>query len=84
MRSSVPGEPDSHPPEPPSPRLLRLCHRSGIFGAAAWWLYAIYATAFFSQIDAAGLFVYLLGLPVCYGLAFYVVRGLAWIILAIR
>lgn len=47
-------------------------------------MYAFFATAFFSRIDAPGLLVYLLGLPVCYALAYYLVRGLAWLILAMR
>lgn len=80
-----PPNPESPPPEePPSPWLLRLCHRAGIFAAAAWWLYAVFATAVFSRIDALGLLVYLAGLPVCYALAYYLIRGLAWLILAIR
>ena len=81
-----PPHPETEPPEPepPSPWLLRLCHRAGIFAAAVWWIYAVFATAFFSQIDAFGLLVYLLGLPVCYGIGYYLVRGAAWFILAIR
>lgn len=49
-----------------------------------WWMYALFATAFFSRIDALGLIVYLVGLPVCYALAYYLIRGLAWLILAMR
>ena len=47
-------------------------------------MYALFATSFFSQIDGAGLLVYLVGLPVCYGLGYYLVRGIAWLILALR
>ena len=72
------------PPEPPSPRVIKLCHRAGIFAAVMWWIYAFFATAFFSRIDTLGLFVYFAGLPVCYALAYYLVRGVAWLILAMR
>ena len=77
-------ETDPPEPEPPSPWLLRLCHRAGIFFAVIWWMYALLATAFFTRIDGAGLIVYLLGLPVCYALGYYLVRGVAWLILALR
>ncbi|MDX1514669.1 MAG: hypothetical protein R3174_13105 [Gammaproteobacteria bacterium] len=76
--------PESRPPEPPSPWLLKLCHRAGIFAAVVWWMYALFATSFFSRIDGLGLFIYLIGLPVCYALAYYLIRGIAWFILAIR
>jgi len=76
--------PQASPPEPPSPRLLKACHRAGIGTAALWWAYAFFATGFFSGIDIPGLVVYLVGVPVCYALGYFLVRGVVWLILALR
>ena len=49
-----------------------------------WWIYAFIATDFFSRIDIPGLLVYLAGLPVCYALAYYLLRGIVWIFFALK
>lgn len=59
----------------------RLAHRLGIAAAVLWWGYAFLSTSFFSGMSALGLAVYLLGLPVCYLLVFFAVRGIAWALL---
>jgi hypothetical protein len=61
-----------------APAGRRLAHRLGIATAVLWWGYAFFSTSFFSGISAMGLAVYLLGLPVCYLLVFFGVRGIAW------
>ncbi len=76
--------PQSKPPRGPSPQLLAACHRVGIGAVVLWWVYAFIATDFFSRIDMSGLFVYLLGLPVCYLLAYYLLRGIVWIFFALK
>ncbi len=49
-----------------------------------WWVYAFVATDFFSRIDMPGLLVYLVGLPVSYVLAYYLLRGIVWIFFALK
>ena len=80
---------DSEPPPDkprtrPSPQLLAACHRAGICGVVLWWFYAFVATGFFTDIDMPGLLVYLVGLPVCYVLAYYLLRGIVWIFFALK
>jgi hypothetical protein len=79
-----PTPPQANRPEPPSPRLIKACHRAGIAAAGIWWAYAFFATGFFSGIDIPGLLVYLFGVPVCYALAYFLVRGVVWLIYALR
>ncbi|HSS64741.1 MAG TPA: hypothetical protein VLS27_09915 [Gammaproteobacteria bacterium] len=74
----------SKPPPGPSPQLIAACHRAGIVAVVLWWVYAFAATEFFSRIDMPGLLVYLLGLPVCYALAYYLLRGIVWIFFALK
>ncbi len=72
------------PPRGPSPQLISACHRAGIVAVVLWWVYAFVATEFFSRIDLAGLLVYIAGLPVCYALAYYLLRGIVWIFFALK
>jgi hypothetical protein len=74
----------SEPPRGPSPQLVAACHRTGIAAVVLWWVYAFVATGFFSRIDMPGLLVYLLGLPVCYVLGYYLLRGIVWIFFALK
>lgn len=74
----------SKPPRAPSPQLISACHRAGIAAVVLWWIYAFIATDFFSRIDMPGLLVYLLGLPVCYALAYYLLRGIVWVFFALK
>lgn len=75
---------ETKPPAPPSPQLIAACHRAGIAAAIVWWVYAFFATEFFMRIDAAGLLVYLVGVPVFYVLAYYLLRGIVWLFFVIR
>lgn len=72
------------PPRGPSPQLIAACHRAGIGAVVLWWIYAFVATDFFSRIDMPGLLVYLLGLPVCYVLAYFLLRGIVWVFFALK
>ena len=74
----------SKPPRGPSPQLIAACHRAGIGAVVLWWVYAFIATEFFTRIDMPGLFVYLLGLPVIYLLAYYLLRGIVWIFFSLK
>jgi len=74
----------SETPRGPSPQLIAACHRTGIVAVVVWWVYAFVATEFFSRIDIPGLFVYLLGLPVCYALGYYLLRGIVWAFFALK
>lgn len=76
--------PPAKPPASPSPQLLRACHRAGICAAIVWWVYAFFATDMFTRIDTPGLLVYLVGLPICYALAYYLLRGIVWIFFALK
>ncbi len=72
------------PPQGPSPQLISACHRAGIGAVVLWWVYAFVSTDYFSGIDLPGLLVYLVGLPVCYVLAYYLLRGIVWIFFALK
>jgi hypothetical protein len=58
----------------------RIAHRVALVAAALWWGYAFFSTRFFTNVSGTGLAVYMLGLPICYALAYLGARGIAWII----
>lgn len=76
--------PEIKPPTGPSPQLIAASHRAGIGAVVLWWVYAFVSTEFFSRIDMPGLLVYLVGLPICYVLAYYLLRGIVWIFFALK
>lgn len=63
----------------PSPRVKRWAHRTAIVAVALWWCYAFFSTGGFTGISALGLAVYLIGVPVCYALSNWAVRGAIWL-----
>ena len=69
---------------PSSPTTNRIAHRVAIVAAAIWWGYAFFSTSYFTNLSGTGLVVYMIGLPVCYGLAYFGVRGIAWVITNFR
>lgn len=69
---------------PTSPPLRRAANRVALVAAALWWGYAFFSTSFFTNLSATGLAVYLLGLPLCYGLAYLGVLGLALVVITLR
>ncbi len=58
----------------------RIAHRVALVAAALWWGYAFFSTSFFTNVSGTGLAVYMLGLPICYALAYLGARGIAWVI----
>jgi hypothetical protein len=58
----------------------RIAHRIALVAAALWWGYAFFSTSFFTNVSGTGLAVYMLGLPICYALAYLGARGIAWVI----
>ena len=64
---------------PASQELKRTARRVGLVAAAIWWGYAFFSTSFFTNLSGAGLAIYLVGLPVCYALAYFLVLTLGWI-----
>jgi len=62
----------------------RAAHRVALVAAAVWWGYAFFSTSFFSNLSGAGLVIYIIGLPVCYALAYLGVHGIAWAIANFR
>ena len=69
---------------PASPAVKRAANRVGLVAAALWWGYAFFSTSFFMTLSGTGLVVYLLGLPVCYALAYLGTRAIAWVMIARR
>jgi hypothetical protein len=49
-----------------------------------WWGYAFFSTAYFTRLSGAGLIIYLIGLPVCYAVVWFGVRGIAWVVAGFR
>lgn len=64
---------------PPSRELKRTARRVGLAAAALWWGYAFFSTGFFTNLSGVGLVIYLVGLPICYALAWLLVLGLGWL-----
>ncbi len=62
----------------------RVANRVALAAAALWWGYAFFSTSFFTNLSGTGLAVYMLGLPVCYALAYLGVHGTAWVIANFR
>jgi hypothetical protein len=69
---------------PESSATKRIAHRIALIAAALWWGYAFFSTSYFTRLSAAGLIIYLIGLPVCYVLVWFGVRGVAWVIASFR
>ena len=65
---------------PSSAATKRLAHRVALVAAVLWWAYAFFSTSFFTSLSIAGLLIYMIGLPVCYTLAYLGVHGIAWVI----
>ena len=62
----------------------RIAHRVALVAAALWWGYAFFSTSFFTNVSGTGLAIYMLGLPICYALAYLGARGIAWVIASLR
>lgn len=69
---------------PESTATKRLAHRVALVAAALWWGYAFFSTRYFTNLSGTGLIVHLIGLPVCYALVWFGVRGIAWILAGFR
>ena len=65
---------------PNSAATKRLAHRVALVAALLWWAYAFFSTSFFTSLSIAGLLIYMIGLPVCYALAYFGVHGIALVI----
>lgn len=62
------------------PLLNRIAHRLAMAAALVWFGYGFFSTRGFAGISGQGLLVYLLGLPLCYAAAYYLTKGLAWVL----
>ncbi len=69
---------------PSSAATKRVAHRVALVAAVLWWAYALFSTSFFTGLSSAGLIIYMIGLPVCYALAYLGVHGVAWVITNFR
>jgi hypothetical protein len=69
---------------PSSTATKRLAHRVALVAAVLWWGYAFFSTSLFTSLSSAGLVIYMIGLPVCYALAYLGVHAIAWVIANFR
>lgn len=79
---TISGNPDIVMPDNSATK--RVAHRVALVAAALWWAYAFFSTSYFTRLSGAGLIIYLIGLPVCYLLVWFGVRGLVWLIASLR